>query len=90
LVQGAYATLIGLVLGYLGHRYKTLWVPILVHLFCNLYATVLGVFEIPDTILTNVIFFVIGTVFAVGAILIMKKENRKVTAVENVASAETN
>lgn len=90
LVQGVYATLIGLVLGYLGHRYKTLWVPILVHLFCNLYATVLGVFEIPDTILTNVIFFVIGTVFAVGAILIMKKENRKVTAVENVVSAETN
>ena len=55
LVQGAYATVIGLVLGYVGHRYKTLWVPILLHLFCNLYATVIGVFEIPDTILTNVI-----------------------------------
>jgi len=82
LVQGVYASVIGLVLGYLGHRYKTLWVPILVHLFCNLYATVIGMFEIPDTILTNVIMFVLGTVFAVGAILLMKKEDKKLVAVE--------
>ena len=74
-VQGVYATVIGLVLGYLGHRYKTLWVPILVHLFCNLYATVMSVFVIPDTILTNVVMLIVGVIFAVGAIFIMKKEN---------------
>jgi len=69
-VQGVYATVIGLVLGYLGHRYKTLWVPILVHLFCNLYATVIGMFEIPDTILTNVIMFVLGTVLVFPIVLV--------------------
>ena len=89
-VQGVYATLIGLVLGYLGHRYKTLWVPMLVHLFCNLYATVIGMFEIPDTILVNVIMFILGTVFAIGAILIMKKENSKVAVAESAASMEQN
>ena len=88
LVQGVYATFIGLVLGYLGHRYKTLWVPILVHLFCNLYATVIGVFEIPETILTYVIMFILGLLFAVGAILLIKKENSKVDAAENVVTAE--
>jgi len=82
LVQGVYASVIGLVLGYLGHRYKTLWVPILVHLFCNLYATVIGMFEIPDTILTNVIMFVLGTGFAVGAFLLIKREDKKMVAVE--------
>lgn len=82
-VQGVYATAIGLVLGYLGHRYKTLWVPILLHLFCNLYATVIGLFEIPETILTYVIMLILGIVFAVGAIFIMKKENSKVAVTES-------
>lgn len=89
LVQGAYATVIGLVLGYLGHRYKTLWVPILLHLFCNLYATVMGIFTIPDTIAVYVIMTVLGVLFAVLAVVIMKKENSKVAA-EAAAPAEIN
>lgn len=90
LVQGVYATFIGLVLGYLGYRYKTLWVPILLHLFCNLYATVIGMFEIPDTMMTNVVMAVIAVVCIAGTIFLMKKENEKAAAQDSIAVAENN
>ena len=35
LVQGFYAFFIGLALGWLRHRYKTLWVPIIIHFVIN-------------------------------------------------------
>ncbi len=90
LVQGVYATFIGLVLGYLGHRYKTLWVPILLHLFCNLYATVIGTLEIPETAMTNVVMAIIAVVCVAGTLFLMKKENEKAAAQESIALAENN
>lgn len=78
LVQGVYAFFIGLVLGYLGHRYKTLWVPILMHFFCNLYATLMGMVEISSTLGNNLIMAGIALILMGIMFVIMKGEKLQV------------
>ncbi len=78
LVQGVYAFFIGLVLGYLGHRYKTLWVPILMHFFCNLYATLMGYVEFPDALSTYLIMAGIALILMGIMFVIIKGEKLQV------------
>lgn len=39
LVQGIYTTMVGFLLGYLAHHYRTLFAPMLCHLFFNFFGT---------------------------------------------------
>ena len=45
LVQGIYAALLGILLGYLAHRYRSLLAPMFLHFLFNLFGTVLVEFE---------------------------------------------
>lgn len=45
-VQGIYAALLGLLLGYLGSRYRTLAAPVAMHFFYNLFGTALSDLEV--------------------------------------------
>lgn len=83
LVQGAYAFVIGLVLGYAAHKYGSLYPAILLHLAYNLSATLLNAISssLPGTILVYVLFVGIGVLFiAAGAWLFQTDE--KAEAVE--------
>ncbi len=58
LVQGIYATVLGFILGYLAHRYKTLVMPMFMHLVYNFFGTVLVELEnrlMPDAVLTGIV-----------------------------------
>ncbi|HHX11857.1 MAG TPA: CPBP family intramembrane metalloprotease, partial [Clostridiales bacterium] len=57
-VQGIYATLLGLLLGYVRIKYKTITAPILLHIMINASALLLNVF--PGNTLGYVIMTLIG------------------------------
>ena len=88
LVQGIYAAVLGLVLGYLGRRYKSLWAPMLMHLVFNGSSILISLFSeyLPENMITYIIFVVVGVVCMVGAFMIARTE--KIAQVEeNVAEA---
>lgn len=70
LIQGAYAFLLGLVLGYLRERFHSIWAPILAHMIINSCSSFLWepfALLLPESILVfmaGTIFF--GTVVALG------------------------
>ncbi len=77
IVQGVYAFVLGLVLGFVAHKYKSVVPSMLFHLVYNLGAMLLGVFgeALPETILTMILIAVVGVVLTVpGAWLIKKDE----------------
>lgn len=76
LVQGVYAGILGLVLGYVAHRYRSLWASILLHLVFNLSSIIISLFAefLPESIGTYIGFAVVGVICVIGAMLIMKKE----------------
>lgn len=78
LVQGVYAAVLGLVLGYLGRRYKTLWAPMLMHLVFNGSSLVISAFAeyLPENIITYIGFVVVGVICMVGAFLIARTEKQ--------------
>ena len=71
-VQGTYAFIIGLVLGWLRHRYKTLWVPIIVH-FVNNFSTMtwLGKLleQVPDNLPAEFGVFALAAMATVGILI---------------------
>lgn len=79
LVQGIYATVLGLVLGYVAYKYDSIYPSILLHLAYNLAATLLGALAgvLPDTIVTQVVLMVIMLVTALFGIWFLKEDRRE-------------
>lgn len=83
LVQGAYAFVLGLVLGYAAQKYGSLYPAILLHLAYNLSATLLNTISglFPQTVLVPVLFAAVGAVF-VGIGVRLFKADEKAEAAE--------
>ncbi|MCL2051645.1 MAG: CPBP family intramembrane metalloprotease [Lachnospiraceae bacterium] len=76
MVQGTYAFFIGLVLGWLRLRYKTLWVPIIIHFVVNIStSTWLGYLleEIPRNFTTDLGLFVLAIAATMGILAVIGK-----------------
>lgn len=86
LVQGIYAAVLGLVLGYLGRRYKSLWAPMLMHLVFNGSSILISLFSeyLPEGIVTFIVFTIVGVICMVGAFLLARTE--KATQVEETTA----
>lgn len=69
IVQGIYAFLLGLILGYLAYRYDSLFLPMLMHFFFNLFGTVL--MDIEGSLLSETVqgILVLGSVPVMAAVL---------------------
>jgi uncharacterized protein len=79
LVQGTYATLLGLVFGYVTYKTKSLWPAIIMHMVNNLTANIVS-FIIGDYFggpLLYIIFTVVGAIGIVLLILLIRKSNTK-------------
>lgn len=75
-VQGIYAFFIGLVLGWLRHRYQTLWVPILIHFVVNFStSTWLGYLleEIPRNLTTEFALLILAIGATAGILVVIGK-----------------
>jgi len=83
IVQGTYAFIIGLALGWLRVRYKTLWVPIIIHFVINFStSTWLGYLleELPRNLTIDFGIFALAAAATVGILVIIGKDG---SAVEN-------
>ena len=71
LVQGIYAFLCGLLLGYLAHRYRSLLMPVFFHCLFNLWGTVLPPLE--SAILPDILYglLVLACVPCLAAVILM-------------------
>ena len=78
-IQGIYATLLGLALGYVAYKYDSIYPSILLHLVYNLAATLLGALAefLPDTIVTQVALIVVMLVTAFIGIWLLKEDKRE-------------
>ena len=76
LVQGAYAMLLGLILGYLRYKYKTVILTAGVHMFFNFTGSIVAGWiqklEIPDNL--TMIFGGIGLLLAAALIVLIAKD----------------
>ena len=95
-VQGSYAFVMGIVLGYVYEKYNSLYVPILLHFIFNLLGTVvdyvlealLGEITAEPAVISSVIAFVIyAAILALGIILI-KKDKKACQPVEDKGEDE--
>lgn len=77
LVQGIYAFAVGLVLGYVAGKCRTVFLPILLHLCFNIAGTVLAALLSGNTgWLMQSILLVIGVLMLAGAFFLIQKEIR--------------
>lgn len=79
IVQGLYAFVIGLVLGYVAGKCRTVFLTIVIHLIFNLSGVVLG--ELPvgaSGWLINIIFFVGGCAVLAAGFYLLKKETASI------------
>ena len=75
LVQGIYAFAVGLVLGYVAGKCRTVFLPILLHLCFNIAGTVLAALLSGNTgWLMQGILTVAGVLMLTGAFLLVQKE----------------
>ncbi len=79
LVQGIYATVIGLALGYVAYKYRSIYPSILLHLAYNLAATLLGASAqiLPDTMATQAVLVVVMIVATAAGIWFLKADQRE-------------
>lgn len=93
IVQGIYAFVLGLILGYVANKYKSLWASIAGHLAFNFAGTYLVSWLLGDIETINakyIIAFVLSiAIFAAAAFFVTKKEKDYVEAVVE-AKAEEN
>lgn len=64
-IQGSYACVLGLVLGWVYHQYKSIWAPIAVHLSYNMTSALWGIF-IPDFEAPMPVMLAIGAIASLG------------------------
>lgn len=86
LVQGMYAAILGLILGYLAHQYGTLLAPMLFHFLFNLFGTALSEWEnkiFSEQVYTVLVYLSIP-LFGIGLYLIYRRvgDRRKIKEME--------
>ena len=83
LVQGIYAFTVGLVLGYVAGKCRTVFLPILLHLCFNFAGTFLGAW-MPENSgwFMQVVFLIIGVLMLTGAFLLVQKEMKVLSETE--------
>lgn len=77
LIQGLYATLLGVIFGYVTYKTKSLWPAITMHIVNNLVATIVS-YLIGDYLISTlgyVLFMVIGIIGIVSLILLIRNKN---------------
>lgn len=77
LVQGAYATLLGLVFGYITYKTKSLWPAIIVHMVNNLIATI-APYVLSESFGGNTVYIIFSIIGAIGVtigLLLTKNKN---------------
>lgn len=77
LIQGLYATLLGVIFGYVTYKTKSLWPAITMHIVNNLVATIVS-YLIGDYLISTlgyVLFMVIGIIGIVSLILLIRRKN---------------
>lgn len=86
MLQGCYAFLLGLFLGYICERGGSIYYSILLHFLFNLFGTVISTYiEIGDTMLDTAIFLFIAFVFpVVGMLLFWRGTKIKQKRVQNL------
>jgi membrane protease YdiL (CAAX protease family) len=70
-IQGAYAFLLGMILGYVANKYKSITASILLHMAVNSSSYLM--YLLPDYMLTYIILSSVGCVLVVAALLQVKK-----------------
>lgn len=68
LVQGAYATLLGLVFGYITYKTKSLWPAIIIHMVNNLIATI-APYVLSESFDGNIVYILFAIIGAIGVII---------------------
>lgn len=83
LVQGIYAFIVGLVLGYVAGKCRTVFLPILLHLCFNFAGTFLGGW-MPGNAgwFMQVVFLIMGVLMLTGAFLLVQKEMKVLSETE--------
>lgn len=78
-VQGIYAGILGLVLGFAAQKYGSLYPSILLHLAYNLFASLLSMAGeyLPDATITFVIISVIAVVLCIPGVLLFKADEKQ-------------
>lgn len=77
MVQGLYAFVLGLVLGYVRNKYKSLWASIFGHLvfnFCGTWLITLIAMTFSDTIVTALVVLACGAALAAVGFILNRKE----------------
>ena len=77
LVRGAYATLLGLVFGYITYKTKSLWPAIIVHMVNNLIATI-APYVLSESFGGNTVYIIFSIIGAIGVtigLLLTKNKN---------------
>ena len=72
IIQGTYAFFLGLILGLVYHYYKSIWMPILVHLSFNLTSTLMNYVVSEEANLT-LLFILIGGIGSIITVVIAKR-----------------
>ncbi len=70
IIQGIYAAFMGLLLGAVYHKYKTIFAPILLHMIINTCALLVMLF--PEQVLGYVIMVVAGGIMIITTLLVIK------------------
>lgn len=79
IVQGLYAFVIGLVLGCVAGKCRTVFLPIMIHLIFNLSGVVLGMLPAGSSgRLINILLFVGGCAVLAAGFFLLKKENASI------------
>lgn len=77
LIQGLYATLLGLIFGYVTYKTKSLWPAITMHIVNNLVATIIP-FLISESLMGTgvyVTFMIIGVIGIVSLLVLIRNKN---------------
>ena len=89
LVQGIYAFAVGLVLGYVAGKCRTVFLPILLHLCFNIAGTVFAALLSGNTgWLMQGILMVAGVLMLAGAFLLLQKERKVSGEAEAVSQTD--
>ncbi|WP_418223463.1 CPBP family intramembrane glutamic endopeptidase [Clostridium isatidis] len=77
LIQSAYATLIGILLGYAVYKTKSIWPAVLMHIVNNLASSIIPEL-VPEAIITrgvHIAFIILGTIGVFASIYLIKSKN---------------
>lgn len=79
LIQGIYATLLGLILGYITYRTRSLWPAIIIHMINNTIATISPFIlkNVPSTTSILIAFIIIGILGVTILIYFINKKNSR-------------